>query len=32
MESRGYYKDFFFTSGFKNLTVHNPGMEVPCEE
>jgi hypothetical protein len=28
MESRGYYKDFFFTSGFKNVTVLNPGMEV----
>jgi hypothetical protein len=25
------YKDFFFTSGFKNVTVLNPGIKVPCE-
>jgi hypothetical protein len=31
-ECRGFYKDFFFTSGFKNVTVLNPGMEVPCED
>jgi hypothetical protein len=31
-ECRGFYKDFFFTSGFKNVTVLNPGMEMPCED
>ncbi len=32
MECRGYYKDFFFTSGFKNVSVLNPGLEVPSED
>jgi hypothetical protein len=31
-ECRGFYKDFFFTSGLKNVTVLNPGVEVPCED
>ncbi len=31
-ECRGFYKDFFFTSGFKNVTVLNPGMEVTSED
>ncbi len=32
MECRGYYKDFFFTNGLKNVTVLNPGLEVPSED
>jgi len=32
MECRGFYKDFFFTSGIKNVTVLNPGLEVPSED
>ena len=32
MECRGFYKDFFFTSGLKNVTVLNPGLEVPSED
>jgi hypothetical protein len=32
IECRGYYKNFFFTSGFKNVIVLNPGIEVPCED
>ncbi len=32
MECRGFYKDFFFTSGYKNVTVLNPGIEVPSED
>jgi hypothetical protein len=31
-ECRNFYKDFFFTSGFKNVTVLNPGLEVPSED
>ena len=31
MTCRGHYKDFFFTSGFRNVTVLNPSLEVPQE-
>jgi hypothetical protein len=29
---RGHYKDFFYTSGFRNVTVLNPGLELPQED
>jgi hypothetical protein len=32
MVCRGFYKDFFFTSGFRNITVLNPGLETPQED
>jgi hypothetical protein len=32
MTCRGYYKDFFFTSWFRNVTVLNPGLETPQED
>jgi hypothetical protein len=32
MTCRGFYKDFFFTSGFRNVTVLNPGLETPQED
>ncbi len=32
MACRGFYKDFFFTSGFRNVTVLNPGLETPQED
>ncbi len=31
-ECRNNYKDFFFTSGLRNVTVLNPGAEVPQED
>jgi hypothetical protein len=32
MTCRGHYKDFFFTNGFRNVNVLNPGLEVPQED
>ncbi len=32
MACRGFYKDFFFTNGFRNITVLNPGLETPQED
>jgi hypothetical protein len=32
MVCRGFYKDFFFTSGIRNVTVLNPGLETPQED
>jgi hypothetical protein len=32
MACRWFFKDFFFTSGFRNVTVLNPGMETPQED
>jgi hypothetical protein len=29
---RGFYKDFFFTSGLRNVTLLNPGLETPQED
>ncbi len=29
---RGHYKDFFYTSGFRTVTVLNPGLELPQED
>jgi hypothetical protein len=29
---RGSYKDFFYTNGFRNVTVLNPGLELPQED
>jgi hypothetical protein len=29
---RGHYKDFFYTSGFRNVTVLNPDLELPQED
>ncbi len=31
-DCRNNYKDFFFTSGLRNVTVLNPGAEVPQED
>jgi hypothetical protein len=32
MACRGFYKDFFFTNGFRNIIVLNPGLETPQED